>query len=397
MVSQLAWLDHDEQQRRRVMRVIDQFRDEATVDELGLGSVRDTFAGLLLPGLSTLHTRARYLLFIPWLVLSTAHEARDAGKLAPALRRREYSLIHALLAGGETQGVIGGTAKNKLQRLPSGMFWSATAHYGIRTEAKSIDATLRQAFDAARFDRVTDCSDDSGARPDRVPSGFDPRLPKAPENLLAETTFTLTADEAAYLRERMCSNQPWSMFPWLFEHGVDEDAPFLWQHRSIETLEGPLARALDHARRFSTAMAGANVLYNLMVARAKNDDELTEGHTELWRDWCTEVAATDLLGGWDRTAFWRLVHDNNPRVAPPTVSFVDAWITETAAVDPAGTSAQAEALVRRREIQLKGARARLGSNVAAVNAWRGQSGGQLNFNWPVAVRVMRDIIDGQEN
>ncbi|SDE22708.1 DUF6361 family protein [Rhodococcus tukisamuensis] len=395
MVSHLAWLDHDETQRRRVMQVIDQFRDEGTVDELGLGSIRDTFSSLLLPGLSTLHTRARYLLFIPWLAEAAAAEAKDARALAPLFREKEYRLIEALDRAGETQGVIGGTAKRKLQRMPSGMFWSATAHYGLRLTGKSINATLRQAHDAARFDRRTEASDDPGARPDVAPTGFDPRLPAPPEDLLVETTFTLSPTEAEYLRERMCTTQPGSMFPWLFEHGVDEDARYLWQHRDIARLDGPLAATVDHGRRFSTVMTGATVLYNLMLAREKDDDELVDGYSEAWRDWNAEVETGNLLAGWDRGAFWELVQRNG-NITSTTASFVDAWLT-TATAAGSAPDAAAEEIVRGREIQLKGARARLGGNVAGVNAWRGQSGGQLNYNWPVAVRILRDVIDGREN
>ncbi|GAA4479451.1 DUF6361 family protein [Rhodococcus olei] len=394
MVSHLAWLDHDETQRRRVMRVVDQFRDEGTVDELGLGSIRDTFATLLLPGLSTLHTRARYLLFIPWLAQATATEARDANALVPLLRKKEYALIDALLEGGESSGVIGGTARRKLQRMPSGMFWSATAHYGLRTDSRSISATLRQAHAAARHDRRTESSDDPGARPDTAPTGFDPRLPQPPANLLAETTFALSPTEAEYLRERMYTMQPRSMFPWLFEHGVDDDARFLWQHRDIAALDGPLADTLDHGHRFSVVMAGAVVLYNLMLARAKDDDELVDAYTAAWGDW--RVEATAAVDGWNGGAFWALMGRSTRTITPPTRSFVDAWIAEAAraGADP-GSSAQD--LVRGREIQLKGTRARLGGNVAGVNSWSRQSGGQLTYNWPVAVRIVGDVIAGLEN
>ena len=54
-------------QRRRMREVIDLFREHGTLDELGIGSVRDTFGELLFPGLSTVQTRARYFLFIPWV------------------------------------------------------------------------------------------------------------------------------------------------------------------------------------------------------------------------------------------------------------------------------------------------------------------------------------------
>lgn len=45
-MSFLAWLDHDEAERRRMLEVIELFRERDTVDELGIGSVRDAFSNL---------------------------------------------------------------------------------------------------------------------------------------------------------------------------------------------------------------------------------------------------------------------------------------------------------------------------------------------------------------
>ena len=59
MPSTFAWLAVDAGQRRRMMEAVDQFRDETTVDDLGVGGFRDAFSETLFPGTSTLHTRLR--------------------------------------------------------------------------------------------------------------------------------------------------------------------------------------------------------------------------------------------------------------------------------------------------------------------------------------------------
>lgn len=58
MPSLIAWLDYSEDQRHRMREVIDLFRESDTLDELGIGQVRDAFGDLLFPGLSTTQTRA---------------------------------------------------------------------------------------------------------------------------------------------------------------------------------------------------------------------------------------------------------------------------------------------------------------------------------------------------
>ncbi len=78
-MSQLAWLDYSEHERRKALDVVRLFQDKGTVDELGVGTVRDALADHLFPGISTIQTRARYFLFIPWVALSLEHD-RTASK-----------------------------------------------------------------------------------------------------------------------------------------------------------------------------------------------------------------------------------------------------------------------------------------------------------------------------
>jgi len=49
------------------MDVVKLFRERDTVDELGVGTARDAFSNYFFPGTSTIQTRAKYMLFIPWV------------------------------------------------------------------------------------------------------------------------------------------------------------------------------------------------------------------------------------------------------------------------------------------------------------------------------------------
>lgn len=67
LASTFAWLDTSERDRRRALDVIDLFALRDTRDELGIAAVRDSWADRLAPGTSTIQTRDRYFLFIPWI------------------------------------------------------------------------------------------------------------------------------------------------------------------------------------------------------------------------------------------------------------------------------------------------------------------------------------------
>lgn len=65
--SMLSWVDFSEQDRNRMLQVIRLFAEPETIDELGIGTVRDALADVLFPGTRAIQTRAAYSLFVPWI------------------------------------------------------------------------------------------------------------------------------------------------------------------------------------------------------------------------------------------------------------------------------------------------------------------------------------------
>ena len=62
MQATLSWLDLTTSDRDKVRRVLDLFNEQGTVDELGLGSLRDTISNALFPGNSLLHAWVQHVL-----------------------------------------------------------------------------------------------------------------------------------------------------------------------------------------------------------------------------------------------------------------------------------------------------------------------------------------------
>ena len=123
-MSSIAWIDFDEAERQRVQRIMEFFKERDNRDELGLGAIRDSIADHLFPGTSTIQTRLRYMLFIPWLyrMLEGGNESED--RLRSRARNLEIRLSYSLRAGGEHGGVIGRDAGENLKRLPSWVYWA---------------------------------------------------------------------------------------------------------------------------------------------------------------------------------------------------------------------------------------------------------------------------------
>src|ERR1700743_3444606 len=130
--------------------VVNLFRQREGRDELGIGQVRDALSDLLWPGTSTLFTRARYFILIPWCYRAAA-KARNVVVKATALAdQNERRLIRALINAGEHDGVIGGTIGVALKNLPSVLYWGGMRTHGILSEP----ALSRDDAIVAELDRV---------------------------------------------------------------------------------------------------------------------------------------------------------------------------------------------------------------------------------------------------
>jgi hypothetical protein len=224
-----GWLDTSEDERRRVMEVIAAFREPDTRDELGLGAIRDAFANRLFPGTSTVQTRARYFLFVPWVYVDLERRHTGSGEVERRARRAEVALIDALAAGDDPAGVIGIDARANLQRLPSSIYWQGLVAWGI-CQFPGSQAQYHRSLDAFYEARAGGAARDDDGEPvgGRVIRNWHAGLPPAPEGFPHHATVPLTAGEAAYLRERVMANAPGSLLAFLVDRGAPEEPPYTW-------------------------------------------------------------------------------------------------------------------------------------------------------------------------
>src|SRR5687768_2571931 len=120
-MASFTWLDYSDTERRKLLDVVDLFRDRDTRDELGIGTVRDAFAELFSPGTSTVQARAKYFLLIPWLYrrIEAKGQVSDPWREIGDAERR---LIDVILESDDNKGAIGSHARRNLQRIPSSIY-----------------------------------------------------------------------------------------------------------------------------------------------------------------------------------------------------------------------------------------------------------------------------------
>lgn len=390
MTSVFGWMDQDDAQRAAMNEIVKMFQDQGSVDELGIGAVRDAFSNHFFPGTSVLHTRVRYLLFVPWLLREAGRRGHSTDHAKRELRQAEVRLIRSLLAGNETAGVIGSQAQESLKTMPSQVYWPALQRYGIVRWSLGIDGHLRRM--AGRAAQRSDLTEGDAADVRGPDLGLDDELPPAPEGLLSATTFDLSVDEAGYLQGVFARLPGDSLLSRLATRPHDAVGERIWTSPAFEHLPETLQRQIDHARRLHHAWHGAPLLYNLMLAELVSDDTLVEEYRGRLEEWEDELEGQRVFEGWDRPAFWAMVRGLNPRLRTSTQSFVEDWCA--LAESGASTSTEARSLVRQREIFLKARRSRLLDSQARESWTPGAGTGRLGYRWGVAAGYLADIHSG---
>jgi len=400
MPSHFSWIDFSEEDRQKMMDVVRLFSEREARDELGIGTVRDSFAEFFFPGTSTIQTRAKYFLLIPWIYRTLEEKRVPSARIAAAARRSETRLIYALLASGDTEGVIGQEAKEGLQRLPSAIYWNGLRSWGILRYPGWRDQYHRELDSLYRRRRSALKTDDEEPVDGNLLDTWHPGLPEAPRDFPQTASLELTPTEAQYLQERIMPSHPDSMLARLALWPEPSDCDFPWEHPIVPSLTQALQTVLDHACNFSETIFGAALLYNLLLARALPNEELVSRYESLIGGWVALIESReDELRRWfDEGGLWNCLALRQARIPPKTRSFVDGWLSlilgERAKVVSIASDQAAASLIRMREYMLKGNRARL-HNRRALERWRGNAGAfRLDYRWSTVQTILNDIITG---
>lgn len=394
--STVSWIDFAETDRYKMMEVIALFKERDTRDELGIGSIRDALADLFFPGTSTLQTRARYFLFVPWLYLRYERHKVPSAKIVQYLRQDEIQLITALKSANE-EGIIGQRSGASLQRFPSSVYWKGLQRWGILRYpgAQSQYHRWLDHFYALPQQRTE--YDNQEPVEGWGKTHWNLTIP-APEDFPNRVNLDLTQAEAGYLQGRLQSACHGSLLMTL----VDTCAPveaieFIWQHPQLADFPRQQQTWIRHARYFSETLHGAALLYNLMLAELREDDGLVETYQSAVQEWQDSLTTTfgELLR-WDQRAFWQLVKGAG-HIPLTTERFVNQWLGFVlAAANPPALIQHSEGrhLVREREIQLKRGRSRFESR-RHLELWSGAAGtAPVDYRWPVVRRITNDILCG---
>jgi len=399
MSSIFSWVDFSDEDREKMVQIIRQLRQQDTIDELGIGSIRDSIANILFPGTTTIQTRAKYMLFVPWILKKMEKNRVPSENIPQRVKREEIKLCDSLLKVGFNDGVIGAIAREGLQRFPSSIYWAGLQTWGIRQFRGSLNdyyQGLNRYYLLKKRNITRD--DQEVLLYKNFGENWDEGLPESPQELPGKEGLYLTQNEAQYLLEKLSINCPKSLLTNIIFLSKSARKGFVWENTFIDKLNHGLQIKIMHAQNFSEIMQGAALVYNYLLAEKKGSEELINKYRETLEKW--QITLNNRAGAflnWNLDDFWNLVyHETTINVPSRTKRFITQWIDMVLKnIDDVSTNKEEiNHLIYEREKEVKGRRARL-KNPEYLAKWSGAAGtGQLDYRWHVVKRIINDIILG---
>lgn len=394
----LGWIDFSKSERNKVLSVLDLLSEKGTLDELGIAPIRDGFAERFFPGTSTIQTRAKYFLIVPYALKDLERSGEtDPSAVLRAFDRLERTCAETFLAQNRDEaGVIGKRSLSGgrwVKRTPADIYWAGLRRYGIfvggklslteYVRASCAEKGRKQALLrlGSRRDGAEEFeTDDVDAGDCRRTQFWD--VPLDQKDWLDELRIDLTAEEGAFLKRKILSSCPGSLLEFLLHNGQREVLE-LEDFSSLALLTDPFPTEIreDHALAlsFSDFLFVLRTVYNLVVSNGENPDA-----NAVWDELAPHLkdrAGVDLEKIYTRLCI----------VDPRLRRFLNRARTLMAAEDLEGLKCE----ITRREEELKGpARAKTRHpEQYSHDQWYG--GGALDYRFGNAKTILRDIFESE--
>lgn len=304
---QIGWIDFSKEERNKVVSILRLLGTQTALDELGVGTIRDGFSNLMFPGISTLQTRAKYFVLIPYLFSSAEKKAfKSQREVLNFIHTQETQLVQTLVTHSPagTDGIIGSRnyKQGKTVRMkPSSIYWRGLRSTSIlRYPELSIDNACRLALERSRkhhevtlkTENAESGADDADALSGGLPVLFSPIT--ADYDYMKEAEISLTQKEAEYLYDQF-TGSPGTCNS-LTAYMLRNNAPFpSFDVIPADKLDGELRHTVRLAQEFARFIYGAHLLYNIIYAEgcSYEDDTTMQIHSE-FDDWLEDYNTIDL-------------------------------------------------------------------------------------------------------
>ena len=392
----LGWIDFSKSERNKVLSVLDRLSESGTLDELGIAPIRDGFANIFFPGTSTIQTRAKYFLLVPYALKDMEYSSENnPGRILNIFDEVEKECGKRLLENKEdTNGIIGSRSliQDKwVKRTPADVYWAGLRSYGIFTGSLSLSEYVRamcamkkQKSNLTRLGSRNDSDEDEG---DDKNAGdlFKMQfwnIPTYSSNWQDDINIKLTKEEGEFLKHQIVISYPDSMMAYILKNNKTEVLE-VEDYLSLESLIRIFPENIQSdyylARDFSSFLYVIRTLYNIIISDEKNEEANSEW--EILKTKLIKLADVDL----DRIINRLQIFKN-----ADLCSFIKKEKEYMLARDIEAMKNE----IKRRERSLKTTRAKtMHPGEFDPDVWFG--GRELDYRFNNAKIIMRDIFESE--
>lgn len=401
----MSWVDLDRGAAAKVAEILKSLEETDTIDQLGLGVLRDSVSDYLFPSTSTLMTKAKYFFLVyeafQNLKNTIEHRPKEFGRdsairarLEDVERGQAEALIKAYkLEHGEdlgNSGIIGWTIVSKragfVANPPSEIYWSAVR--GLRMVAFQGSAPgYRKSL--LQKDVAVELGD--GDPEDNEPN-WDPNIPRLLKGGIG-IPLDLSHQEGVYLQDRFLAEFPDSLLGVLIKNqrwdSEVERSSFPWQLRG---LPAKWRREVEQAKHLSALMRGANLAYNNALGELLGIPFKMQAHEDLIA-WVEDEDGREsaLMADFDwLEARGDLASKRHRSAREFLKSFRDKFCAKRGLHSL--MAGECAAYLELREINMKGGSARLRHESARKGIESLGGRGRADFRWSTARGLVLDVF-----
>ena len=393
---EIGFVDYSIEERDQILSTLSLLTEHTVLDELGIGTLRDAYSELLFPGISTIQTRAKYFVLIPYLFqlsrpLIKKGRLKNERALLQWINQETDNLVPVLVecSPAGSAGIIGSTLLNQQKAVKqkiTSIYWSGLRALGIvQSPRLSLSSACRlfmrqvQQENAVEL-RLDDETYDDATAADTGEAVFSPL--KLPADFPEKVSIALSRGEAEYLRSHILRSSMTrdSLLAFLLREQISCDS-----FDSVPTDRMPegLRSIYENALAFSNFIYGPQIRYNVIYAEGK--DEAMNAEFENWMDQFSNFA-------------WPLDSMLNPPAVsanPARLHTLGNFCRNFAEAAADGNDDEMDRLIVNREICVKGARSKL-KKPEEYRYSKPVHDVHLDYRFQRASVILHDIFEGLE-
>ena len=273
-----GWIDFSQNERNKILEILDNLTKPGTLDELGIGYIRDKFSNIFFPGTSTLQSRAKYFLVVPYIIKDVLDEYKrnmDIKKILDNLNKAEEDFARKVLKNkhGDNESLIGKNALQQdkwVQKQPSYIYWSGIKSYRIIDTDLSLynyiqDILNDKTHNSFSYDKKEDkdIDDDKEFSKNYTIKPYFENWHKK-DNI----DLSLTREETEYLKTQIIQSHETSLMAYILMNKKR-----MKSFKEVETFDAftddlipeHLKKQYAYAKKFSNFVYVLWVIYNLAI------------------------------------------------------------------------------------------------------------------------------------